>query len=375
MRIRSLAIPLAAACLGAATLGATPAAAKLFDSSAGFIEATRVAAGFENPWSLAFLPDGRLLVTERPGRLRLVRDGEVSPPIAGVPEVYARGQGGLFDVVLAPDFADSGTLFLAYAEPRGDGAATALARARLVGDRLENVTVIFRMNRPSQGGRHFGGRIVFAPDGTLFLTTGDRGEPDRAQDPFDHAGKVLRLNPDGSIPADNPFADGAAAAPEVWSLGHRNIQGAGFDAEGRLWTVEHGAAGGDEVNRPEPGRNYGWPVISYGREYSGGRIGEGAAKPGMEQPAFHWDPSIAPSGLTVYDGALFPQWRGNVLVGALKFQLIARLEPNTDDRFVEERIFDGDFGRIRDLRTGPDGALWFLTDEDPGAIYRLAPAD
>lgn len=359
-----------------ASLAAGPAPAKLFDSSAGFIETRRVAGELENPWSMAFLPDGRILVTERPGRLRIIADGAVSAPVPGVPPVHASGQGGLFDVAVSPDFAQSGVIYLSYAEPAAEGARTALARARLVEDRLQDVTTIFRMNRASAGDRHFGGRIVIAPDGALFLTTGDRGDAPRAQDPFDHAGKVLRLNPDGSIPADNPFADGAAGAPEVWSLGHRNIQGAGLDAEGRLWTVEHGAAGGDELNRPEAGRNYGWPVISYGRDYSGDRIGEGEAKPGLEQPAFHWDPSIAPSGLTVYDGPLFPQWRGNVLVGALKYQLISRLEPHADGgRLIEERIFDGDFGRIRDVRTGPDGAIWFLTDEAPGALYRLAPAD
>jgi glucose/arabinose dehydrogenase len=359
-----------------ATLAAEPAAAKLFDSSAGFIETRQIAGGLENPWSMAFLPDGRILVTERAGRLRIIDDGVVSTPVAGVPTVSASGQGGLFDIAVSPDFAQSGVIFLSYAEPAEGGARTALARARLVGDRLEGVTTIFRMNRASPGGRHFGGRIAIAPDGALFLTTGDRGDAPRAQDPFDHAGKVLRLNPDGSIPADNPFADGAAAAPEVWSLGHRNVQGAGFGPDGRLWTVEHGAAGGDEVNHPEAGRNYGWPVISYGRHYSGGAIGEGVAKAGMEQPVFYWDPSIAPSGLTVYDGPLFPQWRGDVLVGALKYQLVSRLEPHADgDSFIEERIFDGDFGRIRDVRTGPDGAIWFLTDEAPGSLYRLSPAD
>jgi glucose/arabinose dehydrogenase len=366
----------AALLLATLAIGA-PSQAKTIDTSAGFVEVTRVAGGLEHPWSAAFLRDGRILVAEKPGRLRLVVDSVVSDPLSGVPQVRYSGQGGLFDVVAAPDFADSGLIYLSYAEPADGGAGTALARARLTDAGLQDVAVIFRMNRPSPGGRHFGGRIVFAPDGTLFLTTGDRGEPDRAQDPFDHAGKVLRLNPDGSIPADNPFADGVAAAPEVWSLGHRNIQGAGLDAEGRLWTVEHGAAGGDEVNRPEAGLNYGWPVISYGTHYSGARIGEGTARPGLEQPAFHWDPSIAPSGLTVYDGALFPEWRGDILVGALKYQLVSRLE--TDEAGaptgVEERILDGDFGRIRDLRQGPDGALWFLTDEAPGGLYRVAPAD
>ncbi len=352
---------------------AAPLGAQTFDSSAGPLRVEQVARGLEHPWSLAFLPDGRMLVTERPGRLRLIEDGRLSAPLAGVPVVDDTGQGGLFDVALAPDFAETGTLFLSYAEPRDGGAATAVARARLDGDRLEGLSVIFRMNRASRGGRHFGGRIVVAPDGTLFVATGDRGDGDRAQDGFDHAGKVLRIAPDGAAPPDNPFAAGGGA-PEVWSLDHRNIQGAALDGAGRLWTVEHGARGGDEVNRPEAGLNYGWPVISYGVHYSGARIGEGTHKPGMEQPAFWWDPSIAPSGLTLYDGALFPQWRGDILVGALRAELIARVEmADGAPTGAEERLFEGAFGRIRDVRTGPDGALWFLTDEGDGGVFRVTP--
>ena len=369
--------PITAALAALLALGGPVAAsAKTIDTSAGFVDLARVAGPLEHPWGLAFLPDGRMLVTERPGRLRIVSDGRLSGPVAGVPAVFASGQGGLLDVAISPDFARDGLVFLSFAEPRdGGGAATAVARGRLVGERLEDVAVIWRMGRASAGGRHFGARLVFAPDGTLFVTTGDRGEADRAQDPFDHAGKVLRLNPDGSIPADNPFAAGGAA-PEVWSLGHRNIQGAGLDAAGRLWTVEHGARGGDEINRPEPGLNYGWPVVSYGRAYSGARIGVGTEAPGMEQPAFYWDPSIAPSGLTVYGGAAFPRWRGDILVGALRYQLVSRVEMR-DGRptGVEERILDGDIGRIRDLREGPDGALWLLTDAPDGALWRLAPRD
>jgi len=354
-----------------ALLTVAVAQAQSFDTRAGAVSVTRVAGGLEHPWSLAFLPDGRALVTERPGRLRILDDGALSPPLGGVPAVYDSGQGGLFDVAPAHDFAQSGVVYLSYAEPRDGGAGTALARAVLAGDRLRDLRVIFRQNRFSGGGRHFGGRIVVNPDGTLFLTTGDRGDSDRAQDLGDHAGKVLRLAPDGAAPADNPLVGRPGALPEIWSYGHRNPQGAGLDAQGRLWTVEHGARGGDEINRPEPGANHGWPVISYGRHYWGGRIGEGTAKPGMAQPLHVWDPSIAPSGLIVYDGALFPDWRGDVIVGALKFQLLSRVDPGTG---AEERILDGAFGRIRDVRQAPDGAIWFLTDEDPGGVYRMTPA-
>ena len=360
-----------AAIAALALLTAAAASAQTFRTAAGPVRVEQVAGGLENPWSLAFLPDGRALVTERPGRLRILDDGALSAPLAGVPEVYDSGQGGLFDVALAHDFAQSRALYLAYAEPGRGGAGTALARAVLDGDALRDVTVIFRQSGYSGGGRHFGGRIVVNPDGTLFLTTGDRGDADRAQDLGDHAGKVLRLNPDGSAPADNPFVGQPGALPEIWSWGHRNPQGAGLDAEGRLWTVEHGARGGDEINRPEAGANHGWPVISYGRHYWGGRIGEGTTKPGMVQPLHHWDPSIAPSGLIVYDGALFPDWRGDVIVGALKFQLLARIDGETG---AEERILDGEFGRIRDVRQAPDGAIWFLTDEDPGGVHRMTPA-
>jgi glucose/arabinose dehydrogenase len=349
--------------------------AETASTSAGPAELTRVVGGLEHPWGLAFLPDGRMLVTERPGRLRIVEGGRLSPPLGGVPAVYAEGQGGLLDVAASPDVAEDGLVYLAYAEPRGNGAATAVARGRLEGDRLRDVAVIWRMGRASAGGRHFGARLVFAPDGTLFIATGDRGQPDRAQDRADHAGKVLRINPDGSIPADNPFATGGGA-PEVWSWGHRNIQGAGLDAEGRLWTVEHGARGGDEINRPEPGRNYGWPVISYGVNYDGSRIGTGTQAPGMEQPDFHWDPSIAPSGLVVYRGDAFPAWRGDILVGALRSQLVARVAMR-DGRPTgeEERLLERRIGRVRDIREGPDGALWLLTDARDGALWRLAPAD
>ncbi len=366
--MRSLAAALAA-------LLASPASAETIETSAGPAELQRVAGGLEHPWGLAFLPDGRMLVTERPGRLRIVEDGRLSPPVAGVPEVYASGQGGLLDVALSPGFAEDGLVYLSFAQRSGNGAATAVARGRLDGERLADVEVIFRMAQASSGGRHFGARLVFAPDGTLFVATGDRGQPDRAQDRADHAGKVLRIAADGSIPADNPFADGGGA-PEVWSYGHRNVQGAGLDAEGRLWIVEHGARGGDEINRPEPGLNYGWPVISYGVNYDGSPIGIGTHADGMEQPDFYWDPSIAPSGLVVYQGDAFPEWRGDILVGALRSQLVSRVEMRGGQATGrEERLLERRIGRIRDLREGPDGALWLLTDESDGALWRLSPAD
>ncbi len=360
----------------AALLLAGAAAAETYPTSAGAVRVERVAGGLSYPWGLDFLPDGRVIVTERSGTLRLVTDGAVSDPIAGVPPVYDSGQGGLLDVALSPDFAETGLLFLSYAEPAEGGARTAVARARLAGDRLEDVETIFRQRPALSGGRHFGARIVPAPDGTLFVTLGDRGARDMAQDPANLIGKLVRIAPDGSIPPDNPFVGREGHAPEIYSIGHRNAQGAALDAGGRLWTVAHGARGGDEINRPEAGRNYGWPVISYGRHYSGAAIGEGTAKPGMEQPLFHWDPSIAPSGLTVYDGALFPEWRGDLFVGALRGQLLARVEiEDGAPTGVEERLLQGALGRIRAVETGPDGALWLLTDAAPGGLYRVTPAE
>jgi len=357
------------------------AEARSFQTSAGAVEVTPVAGPFEHPWAVAFLagPEGwtgEMLVTERPGRLWLVGQDGAKRTIAGLPQVHARGQGGLLDVVAARDFATSGAVFLSYSEAAEGGARTAVARARLdrEASKLRDLEVIFRMAPVVNSSHHFGSRIVEADDGTLFITLGERGERDRAQDLSTDLGKVVRIRPDGSIPEDNPFVGQAGARPEIWSYGHRNPQGAALGPDGALWTVEHGARGGDEINHPQPGRNYGWPVITYGRDYTLLPIGEGTAKEGMEQPVYYWDPSIAPSGLTVYDGDLFPEWRGDLLVGALKFQLIARLDLEGGKIVNEERMFEGEYGRIRDVRTGPDGAIWFLTDEDKGALYRVAPA-
>lgn len=349
-------------------------------TSAGMVTATPVASGLDHPWALGVLPDGRMIVTERPGTLRLIRDGLLSEPIAGVPKVAASGQGGLLDVALSPDFSESGLIYLSYAEPAESaglqrGAGTAVMRARLVlegeGGRLDGQAVIFRMNRFTTTNRHFGSRIVIGKDGNLFVTLGERGDGARAQDMADLAGAVVRIAPDGSVPADNPRPEGWAL--ELWSKGHRNPQGATLrDSDGALFTVEHGARGGDEVNMPLPGRNYGWPVITYGVDYSGLAIGEGQAKPGLEQPLYYWDPSISPSGLDFYEGALFPQWQGDLISGGLSGQTLVRLDVEGDKVLGEERLFEG---RLRDVRTGPDGALYVAIDAAPGTIYRLAPAE
>lgn len=341
------------------------------------VQAETLASGLDHPWGMDFLPGGGLVVTERAGALRILQNGQLSAPVAGLPEVAAEGQGGLLDVALSPDFADSRLVFLTFSEPGPGGAGTALARGKLAEVngkwRLEGLTVIFRASKKTGSGVHFGSRIVFSPGGALFLTLGERGQKDRAQDLFDHAGSVIRINPDGSVPQDNPFANGASGLPEIWSKGHRNPQGAAWDAlTGGLLTVEHGARGGDEVNSPQAGRNYGWPVITYGRDYTGLTIGEGTEKDGFEQPLHYWDPSIAPSGLAVYSGPMFPEWQGDLLVGALKYQLLSRLDRDESGKILaEERYFDGEFGRIRDVKAGPDGAIYLLTDEDNGAIIRL----
>jgi glucose/arabinose dehydrogenase len=339
---------------------------------------TQVVGDLSYPWGFDILPDGSFLVNEAEGRMLIVSpDGGSRIEVAGVPEVRASGQGGLLDVVAAPDFDDTRTIYFTFSEPGPGGTGTAAARARLVvtdgAAQLEDVKVLVSMNRKTSGGRHFGSRIVSAPDGTLFVTLGDRGQQDRAQDPQDHAGSVLRIAADGSIPPDNPFARSGEALPEIWSIGHRNIQGAAIEPKtGRLWIVEHGARGGDEINIPEAGKNYGWPVISYGRHYSGLRIGVGTEAEGYEQPVYYWDPSIAPSGMAFYTGDAVPEWRGNLFVGALKDQLISRLAVADGKIVAEDWLLAGEYGRIRTLRNGPDGALWFSTDEGEGGIYRIS---
>jgi glucose/arabinose dehydrogenase len=344
------------------------------------IEVATYAKGLVFPWGLAFLPDGRLLVTERPGRMRLVGKDRLSAPLAGVPKVRVADQGGLLDVALGPDFASSKLVYVSYAEQReGGGTATTVARAKLVlegdGGRLEDVTVLFRQQPGTLGGRHFGSRLVFARDGNLFVTLGERGQSEKAQDLGTHYGKVVRIRPDGTVPDDNPFVGKAGVRPEIWSYGHRNAQAAALHpVTGKLWTIEHAARGGDELNIPLPGRNYGWPVITYGRDYSGAKIGEGTAKAGMEQPVYYWDPSIAPSGMAFYTGDLLPEWKGNLLVGALRGQALHRLVLD-GERVVGEEVLLRSLGeRIRDVRNGPDGALWLLTDSPQGRVLRIVPA-
>jgi glucose/arabinose dehydrogenase len=345
------------------------------------IKVETFARGLVHPWGMAFLPDGRLLVTERPGRVRIVgKDGKLSPLVQGVPKVYASGQGGLLDVQIGPDFAASGAVYLSYADPRDGGRnGTSVARGKLVaagdGGRLEDVKVIFRQEPSYASGSHFGSRIVFARDGSLFVTLGDRySARDEAQNPGNHLGKLVRIMPDGSPYAGNPKKPGWR--PEIWSIGHRNVQGAALNPQtGKLWTIEHAARGGDEINVPEAGKNYGWPVITYGRDYSFMKIGEGTHKAGMEQPIYYWDPSIAPSGAAFYTGDRFPEWKGNLFVGALAGQALHRLVLD-GERIVGEEKLLADLGeRIRDVRSGPDGAIWLLTDSPEGRVLRIVPAN
>ena len=363
--------------LAASILVPAGAAAQTFRSDEQAFRVVRLAEGLEHPWSLAFLPDGVMLVTEREGRLRAIVDGKLDPrPIEGLPRVERYGQGGLFDVVPHPDFEKNQLVYISYAARGADGVGTELARARFAGDRLENLEVLFRQSPKGHAGQHFGGRIVFDRDGYLFLTLGDRGDRDRAQKPDDHAGSVIRLHDDGRVPKDNPFVGKAGWKPEKFTLGNRNMQGAALHPRtGELWTHEHGPQGGDEVNIIRAGVNYGWPVITYGRNYGiGTRIGEGTEKKGMAQPLYKWVPSIAPSGMAFYTADRFPRWRGNLFVGALREQALVRLVLDGGQVLKEERMLKGALGRIRDVRAGPDGLLYLLTDEGNGMLLRLEPA-
>ena len=344
-------------------------------SMPGVVRAETVASGLQNPWGFAFLPDGRILVTERPGRLRIVsREGQLSAPLTGVPEVYARGQGGLLDVAIDPKFSENRLVYLTYAEAGAGGAGTAAGRGRLTATGLENFQVIYRQRPKLEGAGHFGSRLVFSKDGTrLFITQGDRQSyREKAQHLNEGQGKVIRINPDGSIPKDNPFVNTKDALPEIWSYGHRNQQAGALHPEtGQLWTVEHGAMGGDEVNHPEAGKNYGWPVIAYGRDYSGASIGEGSAKEGMEQPVYFWDPVIAPSGATFYTGDAYPGWKGNLFIGSMSPGALVRLEFQNGKVVKEERYLGDLRERIRDVQQGPDGLLYLLTDAGNGRVLRV----
>jgi aldose sugar dehydrogenase len=337
-----------------------------------------VAKDLENPWGLAFLPDGRMLVTERPGRLRVVAaDGRVSPALTGVPAVAASRQGGLLDVAVDPEFAANRVVYITYSEPRDGGNGTSVARMRLNDEAtgVTDVRVIFRQTPSHNGGLHFGSRIVFDRTGAMFVALGDRYQlSEQAQNRANSVGKIVRIARDGSIPADNPGRSREGWLAPVWSIGHRNIQGAALHpVTGKLWTAEHGARGGDEINIPEAGKNYGWPVITYGRDYSGAKIGEGTHKAGMEQPVFYWDPSIAPSGMAFYTGDRFPGWKGSVLIGALAGGVVARMTLDGEKVVAEERMFANTGNRFRDVRQGPDGFVYLLTDHRDGRLLRLKP--
>jgi glucose/arabinose dehydrogenase len=335
----------------------------------------RLASGLEYPWSLAFLPDGRFLLSERPGRMLVVEKDGTRKAVDGLPEVRAAGQGGLLDLALHPDFARNGLVYWTYAAPGPGGSSTALARGRLVGYALKDTQVLWSMPILSASTVHYGSRIRFGADGKLYLATGERGEQSRARDPADAAGKVLRLNDDGSVPADNPFAGRRGYLPELYSIGHRNPQGLAVrPGNGQLWLTEHGPQGGDEVNLVKPGLDYGWPLATYGVAYSGARIAETPTAPGIEPPLHYWTPSIAPSGLDFYHGDAFPAWRGRLLAGSLAGQKLVLLGLEGDRVAGEDTLIDGMVGRIRDVRVGPDGLVYILSDDKNGGLYRLEPA-
>ncbi len=339
-------------------------------------DVTLLSRGLHHPWGMAFLPNGNMLVTERIGRLRIVApNGNISEPIKGVPAVFSEKQGGLLDVALDPDFANNHLIYLSYAEPAGKAASTAVASAELKDNSLKNLKVIFRQEPKTVGAQHFGSRLVFAPDGNLFITLGDRGDQmEEAQNPGNHIGAIIRIRPDGSIPDDNPFVKDAKAKSEIWSYGHRSVQGAAIHPEtGELWIHEHGPRGGDEINIPKPGKNYGWPKANYGMHYSMIPIKDEHAEQGFEEPIYYWTPSVAPSGMLFYTGGLFPGWRGNLFVGTLAGQHLIRLTTGKDKILGEEQLLKNTL-RFRDVEQGPDGAIYLLTDEADGKILKITPA-
>jgi glucose/arabinose dehydrogenase len=353
------------------------ASARTFSSEQHEFRMVTVTRGLVHPWSLAFLPNGDMLVTERVGRLRIIRNGELSPlPMPGVPEVALGGQGGLLDIALHPKFTENRLIYLSYAGAGEGGSGTEVARARLVDDSLVDLERILEVRPKSPGGRHFGSRLLFGRDGYLYVTAGERANRDRAQDLGDLAGSIMRITDDGRVPPDNPFVDRPGARPEIYTYGNRNPQGLAMHPEtGQIWEAEHGPRGGDEVNILAAGTNYGWPVITYGRSYSGAKIGEGTAKAGMAQPVRYWVPSISPSGMVFYTGGDFPSWRGNMFLGALSGRALIRLVLDGTEIVHEERLLEGFGERIRDVRQGPDGHLYLLTDSPKGALLRLDPVE
>lgn len=347
--------------------------AKALESSAGALTITPVVSDLDEPWAVGFLPGGAFLITERDGVLLHISPDGTRTEVSGAPEVFADGQGGLLDVLVPRDFAQSREIFLSYSIAQNSGGAgTGLARAVLSedGSELTELKRLFQSAPGSQGGRHFGSRITEARDGTLFLTIGDRGDGASAQDLRNHNGSVIRIKRSGAVPPDNPFIGRLDVEPEIYSHGHRNPQGATLDADGNLWVVEHGAKGGDEINKVSPGANYGWPIISYGTHYSGAKIGVGSEAPGLEQPALYYDPSIAPSGMMIYSGKLWPDWKGDIFVGSLKFDYISRV--SGDPLTVVEQLQSNETERVRDIREGPDGAIWFLSVGN-GTLYKITP--
>jgi glucose/arabinose dehydrogenase len=350
-----------------------PIWAETIQSSLGELNVTKLAGQLKDPWAVVILPDGSFLVSEKRGVLLLFSSAGDSMRVSGVPDVVDKGQGGLLDVVASRDFATTGTIFITYSKRQSRGVGTALVSGTLdvKNAKLSNVKPLFEMQAGTEGGRHFGSRVVEGRDGYLYVTVGERGDRPAAQDLSRHNGSVIRVARDGGVPSDNPFVGTAAAQPEIWSYGHRNPQGAALDGLGRLWVAEHGAKGGDEVNRVRRGANYGWPVISYGEHYSGQKIGEGTQKAGMEQPNFYWDPSIAPSGLMIYSGKMFPEWKGDFFIGSLKFDHIARLDRSGDTLRAGEQIKSRETGRVRDVREAPDGSIWFLSSDRRG-LFRIS---
>lgn len=347
--------------------------AETLKSSLGNLTITKLAGQLKDPWAVAILSDGGFLVSEKRGVLWLFDGKGNQRRVSGVPKVVDKGQGGLLDVVIARDFAQTGTVFLTFAKPQSSGAGTALISATLdrKSAKLSNIESLFEMQLGTQGGRHFGSRVVEGRDGHLYVTVGERGDRPSAQDLSRHNGSVIRVSRNGSVPTGNPFAQTKDAQPEIWSYGHRNPQGAAIDGSGVLWVAEHGAKGGDEVNRVKRGANYGWPVISYGTHYSGQKIGDGTSKKGMEQPDFYWDPSIAPSGLMIYSGTMFPEWKGDFFIGSLKFDNLVRLDRKGQSLSAGEVLQSRETGRVRDVREAPDGSIWFLS-VDRRALYRIS---